>query len=90
MMFDPVTNLISNQSAQRAAQARRPQEARTRASEKGARAGDEDSFESILSEVEPIGPTRPLADADQEEAREDRTEHQRRTGQTRGSLDITA
>ncbi len=89
-MFDPVTNLISNQSAQRAAQARRPQEARSRASEKGARPGDEDRFESILNEIEPIGPTRPLADADQEEAREDRAEHRPGNEPKRGSLDVTA
>ncbi len=89
-MLDPITHQIASQAAQRAALARRPQEARARTSEKG-RAEDADSFETILGEVEPLGPARPLADADQEEAREDRIEHRPdgAAGQ-RGGLDVTA
>lgn len=93
MMLDPITNQIASQAAHRATMARRPQEARARTSEKG-RAEDADSFETILGEVEPIGPARPLADADQEEAREDRIEHRPGSPDVNdrpgGKLDLTA
>lgn len=95
-MLDPITNQIASQAVQRAAVSKRPQEARARKPEKG-RAAESDRFETILGEVEAIGPARPLADADQEEAREDRIEHrsgavdqQGREDHPGGMLDLTA
>lgn len=53
--------------------ARRPQEQRTREAEKGGRTEDfGDSYENAVGQVEPTPETRRLADADQEDAREDR------------------
>lgn len=95
-MFDPVTNQIANQAAKRAANARRPAEQRARAADKGVRPSDPDSFENTLERVEATAPTRPLADADREDAREDRVAGEGRAfppdGADRppGSLDLTA
>lgn len=98
-VFDPVTNQIANQAAKRAANARRPLDQRARAAEKGARApeADSDSFENALERVEATAPTRPLADADREDAREDRIAGEGRSydadrapDRPPGSLDLTA
>lgn len=95
-MFDPVTNQIASQAAKRAANARRPAEQRAREAEKGVRPSDSDSFENTLERVEATAPTRPLADAGREHAREDRLAGEGRVFPTDasdrppGSLDLTA
>lgn len=97
-MFDPVTNLISTQAARRAAMARRPQEQRTREAEKGGRTEDfGDSYENAIGQVEATSETRRLADADQEDAREDRLAREgmpetqgRPADPERPGLDLTA
>lgn len=95
-MLDPITNQIAAQAAHRVAVSRRPEEARAKSSGKG-RAAESDRFETILGEVEALGPVRALADADQEEAREDRIEHRSGATDQRGHedrpggvLDLTA
>lgn len=93
-----MTNLISTQAARRAAMAKRPQEQRSREAEKGGRTeGFGDSYENAVGQVEPTPETRRLADADQEDAREDRLARDGTPG-TRGraveaegsGLDLTA
>lgn len=96
-MLDPVTGMVGNQNARQANTAKRIQEARRVGSEKPGRPQDEDSFESALTQAESVESVRHLADADQEEAREDRQEHPGTlyppTGVHRpetGSLDLNA
>lgn len=96
-MFDPVNNQMANQAAKRLANARRPLEKRSREADRAHRTGDTDSFENALERVEATAPTRPLADADREDAREDRAAGEGRvyppdagTERPPGSLDLTA
>lgn len=96
-MFDPVTNQILNHAARKAAVERRPREQRARQAEEGSRPGEfGDVFEHTVGGIEAASPVRRLADADQEDAREDRLAGEGSRGRTspgggdeRG-LDLTA
>lgn len=93
-MFDPVTNAISNQAARRLNNAKRPEEQRAREAGKAGREEFSDTFENAVEQVEQINPVRPLADADREEALEDRQAGEGRAAPerdpVRGPLDLTA
>ncbi|MFK7882635.1 MAG: hypothetical protein AB8F26_00440 [Phycisphaerales bacterium] len=70
-MLGPITNLLAAQAARKAA----IESARKRVRDPGATDGasrDEDRFDSELQAVEGAEAVRRLADADQEDAREDR------------------
>lgn len=70
-VIDPVSNLVSTQAARQAREAQRANRVRRHGSDAEDGRGD-DSFESTLQAVEAAEAVRRLADADQEEAREDR------------------
>lgn len=91
---------ISNQMAAKALRLKEAAERARRARDSDGRAGpvrEGDSFDSALESVEPAEAVRKLADADQEEAREDRQASQRRPAargpdqdHTGPSLDLSA
>lgn len=92
-----MTNQILNQAARKAAVDRRGADQRARRAEEGRRPGEfGDVFEHTVGGVEASTPIRPLADADREDAREDRLAGEGPRGQRgldpeRGSgLDLTA
>jgi hypothetical protein len=95
MMLDPVTNLLAGQAAKRASDARRPLAERARAAAEPGRSHASDTFEHAPEAVEPASPVRPLADADQQDAVDDRQARQggpegHGPGREAGSLDLTA
>ncbi|RMH25607.1 MAG: hypothetical protein D6692_10615 [Planctomycetota bacterium] len=90
-MIDPVSNLVSTQAARQAREAQRANRVRRHGSDAEDRRGD-DSFESTLQAVETAESVRRLADADQEEAREDRQANGPSPGRpgNGASLDLSA
>lgn len=90
-MIDPVSNLASTLAARQARDAQRGNRVRRHGSDaEEGRGGD--SFESTLQAIESAESVRRLADADQEEAREDRQASGPGTTQPRtgSALDLSA
>lgn len=71
-MLDPLTNQVANAGGRRLDAARRLERVRAAASGKKGRADEPDSFDGALRDAERLNASRPLADADQEDAKEDR------------------
>lgn len=96
-MLDPVSNQIAAQRIAQAAAAKRVQDSRRAGPEKSGRRDEVDSFDAALDRAEAVENVRPLADADQEEAREDREQFKQGTYgpghpsvPTNGSIDLNA
>jgi hypothetical protein len=78
-MLGPISNMLAAQAARKADIAARAKRARQEERTDGTRRGS-DSFEASLPGIEPTESVRKLADADQEEAREDRQATQQHYG----------
>lgn len=96
-MLDPVSNQIAAQRIAQAAAAKRVQDSRRAGPEKSGRREEPDSFDAALDRAEAVENVRPLADADQEEAREDREQFKHGnygpghpSGPSNGSIDLNA
>jgi len=92
-MLEPISNHLASQAARKVALSDRAKQARASEKANGAKRGA-DSFDSALEGVEAAEAVRRLADADQEEAREDREASQLRHGREQagqgGPLDLEA